>query len=85
MRLLEYERLHPSQVSLEFYVAQLEKKQAEVIRKYYFEEKTWSKIQKRCTYPPVRFPNAGMTALPPLPLWASTWVRFLENLLTFDR
>jgi len=27
-------------------VAQLEKKQAEVIRKYYFEEKTWPEIQK---------------------------------------
>ena len=31
---------------LEFYVDQLEKKQAEVIRKYYFEEKTWPEIQK---------------------------------------
>lgn len=31
---------------LEFYVSQLEKKQAEVIRKYYFEEKTWPAIQK---------------------------------------
>lgn len=31
---------------LEFYVSQLEKKQAEVIRKYYFEEKTWPEIQK---------------------------------------
>ena len=30
---------------LEFYVSQLEKKQAEVIRKYYFEEKTWPEIQ----------------------------------------
>lgn len=27
-------------------MAQLEKKQAEVIRKYYFEEKTWPEIQK---------------------------------------
>lgn len=26
-------------------MAQLEKKQAEVIRKYYFEEKTWPEIQ----------------------------------------
>lgn len=31
---------------IEFYVSQLEKKQAEVIRKYYFEEKTWPEIQK---------------------------------------
>ena len=31
---------------LEFYVAQLDKKQAEVIRKYYFEEKTWPELQK---------------------------------------
>lgn len=31
---------------LDFYVSQLEKKQAEVIRKYYFEEKTWNEIQK---------------------------------------
>ena len=31
---------------LEFYVEQLEKKQADVIRKYYFEEKTWPEIQK---------------------------------------
>lgn len=31
---------------LEFYVSQLEKKQAGVIRKYYFEEKTWPEIQK---------------------------------------
>lgn len=31
---------------LEFYVEQLDKKQADVIRKYYFEEKTWPEIQK---------------------------------------
>ena len=31
---------------LEFYVAQLDKRQAEVIRKYYFEEKTWPELQK---------------------------------------
>ncbi len=31
---------------LEFYVSQLDKRQAEVIRKYYFEEKTWPEIQK---------------------------------------
>lgn len=31
---------------LEFYVSQLNKKQAEVIRKFYFEEKTWPEIQK---------------------------------------
>ena len=27
-------------------MAQLDKKQAEVIRKYYFEEKTWPELQK---------------------------------------
>lgn len=31
---------------LEFYVSQLDKKQAEVIRKYYFEEKTWPELQR---------------------------------------
>lgn len=31
---------------LDFYVSQLNKKQAAVIRKYYFEEKTWPEIQK---------------------------------------
>ena len=31
---------------LEFYVSQLEEKQAEVIRKYYFEGKTWGELQR---------------------------------------
>lgn len=31
---------------LEFYVSQLEKKQADVIRKYYFEGKTWGELQQ---------------------------------------
>lgn len=31
---------------LEFYVSQLEEKQAEVIRKYYFEGKTWEELQR---------------------------------------
>ena len=31
---------------LEFYVSQLEEKQAEVIRKYYFEGKTWGELQQ---------------------------------------
>ncbi len=31
---------------LDFYIAQLDRKQAEVIRKYYFEEKTWPELQK---------------------------------------
>lgn len=31
---------------LEFYVSQLEDKQAEVIRKYYFERKTWGELQR---------------------------------------
>ena len=31
---------------LEFYVSQLEEKQAEVIRKYYFERKTWGELQR---------------------------------------
>ena len=31
---------------LEFYVSQLEEKQAEVIRKYYFESKTWGELQR---------------------------------------
>lgn len=30
---------------LEFYVSQLEDKQAEVIQKYYFERKTWNELQ----------------------------------------
>ncbi len=32
---------------LEFHVSQLEEKQAEVIRKYYFEGKTWSELQEQ--------------------------------------
>lgn len=31
---------------LEFYVSQLKSDQSEVIRKYYFEEKTWAELQK---------------------------------------
>ena len=31
---------------LEFYVSQLKTDQSEVIRKYYFEEKTWAELQK---------------------------------------
>lgn len=31
---------------LEFYVSQLDKRQAEVIRKYYFEGKTWGELQQ---------------------------------------
>ena len=30
---------------LDFYVSQLEEKQAEVIQKYYFERKTWNELQ----------------------------------------
>lgn len=31
---------------LEFYVSQLKTDQSEVIRKYYFEEKTWAELQR---------------------------------------
>ena len=51
---------------LEFYVSQLEKKQAEVIRKYYFEGKTWGELQQEMHLSPrtlIKRRDDGLDAL----------------------
>lgn len=51
---------------LEFYVSQLEKKQAEVIRKYYFEGKTWPELQNEMHLAPrtlIKRRDDGLEAL----------------------
>ena len=51
---------------LEFYVSQLEEKQAEVIRKYYFEGKTWPELQREMHLTPrtlIKRRDDGLDAL----------------------
>ena len=51
---------------LEFYVSQLEEKQAEVIRKYYFEGKTWPELQQEMHLAPrtlIKRRDDGLDAL----------------------
>ena len=51
---------------LEFYVSQLEEKQAEVIRKYYFEGKTWGELQREMHLAPrtlIKRRDDGLDAL----------------------
>lgn len=51
---------------LEFYVSQLEEKQAEVIRKYYFEGKTWGDLQQELHLSPrtlIKRRDDGLDAL----------------------
>ena len=51
---------------LEFYVSQLEEKQAEVIRKYYFEGKTWGELQREMHLSPrtlLKLRDDGLDAL----------------------
>lgn len=51
---------------LEFYVSQLDEKQAEVIRKYYFEEKTWGALQQEMHLAPrtlIKRRDDGLNAL----------------------
>lgn len=51
---------------LEFYVSQLEKKQAEVIRRYYFEGKTWGELQQEMHLSPrtlIKRRDDGLDAL----------------------
>lgn len=51
---------------LEFYISQLEDDQAEVIRKYYFERKTWGELQQELHLSPrtlIKRRNGGLDAL----------------------
>lgn len=51
---------------LEFYVSQLDHKQAEVIRKYYFERKTWGELQSEMHLAPrtlIKRRDEGVDAL----------------------
>lgn len=51
---------------LEFYISQLEDDQAEVIRKYYFERKTWAELQQELHLSPrtlIKRRNDGLDAL----------------------
>ena len=51
---------------LEFYVSQLDQKQAEVIRKYYFERKTWGELQREMHLAPrtlIKRRDDGLDAL----------------------
>lgn len=51
---------------LEFYVSQLEEKQAEAIRKYYFEGKTWPELQREMHLTPrtlIKRRDDGLDAL----------------------
>ena len=51
---------------MEFYVSQLEEKQAEVIRKYYFEGKTWPELQREMHLAPrtlIKRRDDGLDAL----------------------
>lgn len=51
---------------LEFYVSQLDQKQAEVIRKYYFERKPWGELQREMHLAPrtlIKRRDDGLDAL----------------------
>lgn len=51
---------------LEFYVSQLEEKQAEIIRRYYFEGKTWGELQREMHLSPrtlIKRRDDGLDAL----------------------